>query len=228
MGLMLLWMQMVPPAPTWTERLMQSLQTPDVVVLVLALGVLFWYVEFNLPGAILPGSVGTLLVLLGGFALSRMPVNPVGLALLLGAAGLLVLEAKMGSHGVLALTGTVCLVIGLLLLVNGSSPEMHVHLAVALGLGVGLGLVSTFLATMAFRARRSKQLLGPEAMVGAAAVARTELAPVGQVEVRGELWRARVRGGQRVGVGEEVTVIEERDLMLVVAPCADRGVVTSG
>ncbi len=211
-------MQMVPPAPTWGERVMEKLATPDVAVIVLALGVLFWYVELNLPGSILPGSVGTLLVLLGGFALSRMPVNPVGVVLLLGAAGLLVLEAKMGSHGVLALTGTVCLVVGLLLLVDGSSPEMHVHWSVALGLGVGVGLVSTFLAAMAVRARRGKQLLGPEAMVGAVAVARTELAPVGEVEVRGELWRARVRGGARVGVGEEVTVLEEKDLMLVVRP----------
>ena len=106
----------------------------------------------------------------------------------------MVLETKFASHGMLALAGTVSLVFGLATLVDGPIPELRVHTGTALGAGIGFGAISFGLAWIALRARRSKVLTGPQAMIGAIAIAQTPLTPTGQVEIRGELWQASLRG----------------------------------
>jgi membrane-bound serine protease (ClpP class) len=119
----------------------------------------------------------------------------------------MVLEAKFASHGVLGVAGVVCLIFGLATLVNGPMPEMRVHYGVAIGAGIGFGVITVGLAWIALKARKSKRLTGPEAMVGHLAVAMTPLAPTGQVEVRGEIWSARlVAGAEAVPEGTEVRV----------------------
>jgi membrane-bound serine protease (ClpP class) len=106
-----------------------------------------------------------------------------------------VLEAKFTSHGALALAGTLCLITGLLTLVDGPIPEQRVHLSTAIAAGLGFGSISFLLAWIALRARRSKVLTGPEAMIGAAAIVQRHFEdhaePGFQVEIRGELWKAR-------------------------------------
>lgn len=213
--------QIITIAPSLRERLLSKLTNPDVAVLMLVLGGLLIYLEFNVPGTIVPGSLGTLFVLLSLFGLNLLPVRHTAIALLLAAVVLMLLEAKFGSHGVLALAGTVSLVFGLATLVNGPIPELRVHIATAIGAGLGFGIITFGLAWIALKARRGKVLTGPQAMIGGTAIVRTPLNPTGQVEIRGELWQASLRGHTSLAVGSTVSVRSVEGLVLIVAPVQD-------
>ncbi|HEX3662368.1 MAG TPA: nodulation protein NfeD [Acidobacteriaceae bacterium] len=195
---------LVDVGPTIREEIMDRLMDPNLAVLILLAGALLIYMEFNTPGTIIPGALGTLLVLLALFSLNLLPVRYTSLALIAGALVLMVLEAKFPSHGVLALTGTVALILGTLTLVAGPIPEMRVQLATAIATGLAFGLITTFLVRIAWRARRNKVMVGPEALVGAVGIAQQELVPQGQILVHGELWvalaDAPVAAGERVRV----------------------------
>jgi membrane-bound serine protease (ClpP class) len=208
----------VTTAPSQRERLLSKLTNPDIAVLLLVLGGLLIYLEFNVPGTVVPGSIGTLFVLLGLFGLNLLPVRHTAIVLLIAAVVMMLLEAKVGSHGVLALAGIASLIFGLATLVDGPIPELRVHLATALGAGLGFGTISFGLAWIALRARRSKVLTGPQAMIGGTAVVRTPLCPTGQVEIRGELWQASLRGQDSLAVGSLVSVRDLDGLVLVVEP----------
>jgi membrane-bound serine protease (ClpP class) len=176
--------------PSLRERLLSRLTNPDLAILLLTLGGLLIYLEFNIPGTIVPGSLGLLLVLLSLFALNLLPIHHASIFLLLTSVTLILLELKFPSHGILALAGIGALTFGLATLVDGPIPELRVHLATALAAGTGFGIVTFGLAWIALRARRNKVTTGPQAMIGALATARTHLRPAGQIEVRGELWQA--------------------------------------
>ncbi len=200
----------------WRSELRQRLRQPDTAIALLIVGLLLIFLEFNLPGAILPGAAGLLLVLFALYGLSMLPINPVAGVLLLLAFALFPLEAKAGGHGALAATGTALLVFALLHLVRVSSGQSGVHLPVALALGISFGLITAVLAFFAARARRGKRLLGDAALVGSAAIAQTALDPAGTVEVRGELWEARLPAGQSLAAGAAVTVQGRDGLLLLV------------
>lgn len=216
--------QIVPLLPSTRERLLTRLTSPDLDVLLLLCGGLLIYLEFNVPGTIVPGALGTLMMLLAIFGLNLLPVQHTAILLLFAAIALMVLEAKFASHGVLGTVGVICLVFGLATLVNGPSPEMRVHFGVAAGAGVGFGLITLGLAWIAVQARKAKRLTGPQAMVGHTAVAMTPILPagelpVGQVEVRGEIWKATLPpGSPSVPAGTQVTVHAVDNLTLTVAP----------
>jgi membrane-bound serine protease (ClpP class) len=176
--------------PTLRDRVLDRLMNPDLAVLMLVVGGLLIYLEFNAPGTIIPGALGTLLVLLSLFALNLLPVHYTAVMLLLAAAVLMVLEVKFTSHGVLALAGIICLVLGMLTLVAGPVPEMRVHATTAIAAGVAFGLITVFLVRLAVRARHNKSMTGLDALLGQIAVVVKPLAPLGQVEVHGELWEA--------------------------------------
>jgi membrane-bound serine protease (ClpP class) len=179
-------------APSLRERLLGRLANPDLAVLVFVLGALLIYLEFNVPGTIVPGSLGTLFVLLALFGLNLLPIHHTAVFLLLAAFALIALETKFPSHGALALAGTLALIFGLATLVDGPIVELRVHTSTAIAAGLGFGVISFGLAWVALRARRSKVLTGPQAMIGAPAIVRTSLSPSGQVEIRGEIWEARL------------------------------------
>jgi membrane-bound serine protease (ClpP class) len=207
--------------PSLRERLLTRLTDPNLAVLLLVLGGLLIYLEFNVPGTVIPGSLGTLFVLLSLFGLNLLPIRHTAILLLIAAVVLMVLETKFTSHGMLALSGTVCLVFGLATLVNGPIPEMQVHTGTALGAGIGFGAISFGLAWIALRARRGKVLTGPQAMLGAIAIAQTPLSPNGQVAIRGELWQATLRGHVSLPAGASVRVRDVEGLTLIVEPAGD-------
>ena len=203
--------------PSTRERLLTRLANPDTAVLLLIAGALLIYLEFNVPGSIVPGALGTLCVLLAAFGLNLLPVRHTAVALLVAAIAFIVLEAKFASHGVLATAGIACLVFGLATLVDAPIAEMRVHLSTAVGAGIGFGAISFFLAWIALRARRNKQLLGPQAMLRQVATVVTPLAPSGQVEVRGELWQARLANpAATLAAGSKAKVYAIDGLVLVV------------
>jgi membrane-bound serine protease (ClpP class) len=189
---------------TLKQRILNFLLDPNIAFLVLAVGALALYAEFNHPGAIVPGVVGVVFILLALFALNLLPTRYASLTLILAAFVLFALEAKFATHGILGLGGIVLLTLGGLLLVDGPIPQMRVQLWTALGVSVPLGLITVFLMTIALRARRSKVVTGLQGMIGAVGEARTDIDPEGKVFVQGELWNAHA--GSRVGIGEHVVV----------------------
>lgn len=211
-----------PLPPSTRERLLTRLTSPDLDVLLLLCGGLLIYLEFNVPGTIVPGALGTLMMLLAIFGLNLLPVQHTAILLLFAALALMVLEAKFASHGVLGTVGVICLVFGLATLVNGPSPEMRVHFGVAAGAGVGFGVITFGLSWIAFKALHNKRLTGPQAMVGQTAVAMTPILPVGelplgQVEVRGEIWKATLAPSTPpVPAGTQLTVRAVDGLTLTV------------
>ncbi len=204
--------------PSLRERLLSRLTNPDIAVLLLVLGGLLIYLEFNVPGTVVPGAIGTLLVLLALFGLNLLPIRHTAVALLIAALVLMLLETKFASHGALALAGIACLIFGLATLVDAPIPELRVHTATAIGAGLGFGTISFGLAWIALRAHRSKVLTGAQAMIGATATVSIPLQPSGQVEIRGELWQARLTGPSSLPAGAPVIVRSIDGLTLLVEP----------
>jgi membrane-bound serine protease (ClpP class) len=209
----------VPVDTTLREDILDRLMDPNLAVLILVVGGLLIYLEFNTPGTIIPGALGTLLVVLALFALNLLPVRYTSLMLLAAAFALMILEAKFASHGILATVGVICLVFGTLTLVAGPIPELRVGMATAISTGIAFGAITTFLVRIAFRARRNKVITGPDALIGSIAIAQQPLDPRGQVMVHGELWFAE--SPAPVSPGERVRVRAVRNLTLLVERIPD-------
>ena len=204
--------------PSFRERTLTALTDPNLAVLLLIAGFLLIYLEANMPGTIIPGALGATLVLLAIFGLGLLPVRHTAIGLLLAALLLLIAELKVPSHGVLAGTGILALMFGFATLVDGPIDELQVHGSTAIACGLGFGLISFFLARLALRARRNKILLGPDAIIGRAALAMTPLDPAGQVEVHGEIWQATLDSGLSLPAGASVIVRHADKLVLFVDP----------
>ena len=205
---------------TLKQRILDRLMDPNVAFILLAVGLLSLYVEFNHPGAVLPGTVGVIFILLAAFALNLLPVRFAALALIATSFILFALEAKFASHGVLTTGGIVLLTLGGLLLVDAPIPEMQVHLLTALAVSIPLGVITAFLMSIALRARRNKVVTGPEGLIGEVGVARTPIAPRGTVFVHGEIWNATsakpIEAGSRVVVRRVVGL--ELEVMPLTSP----------
>jgi len=207
---------LVPFNMTVKERVLDALMEPDLAFLLLAIGALALYIEFNHPGAVIPGTVGVVCILLAAFALNLLPTRFAALVLILGAFALFAAEAKFTSHGILTAGGIVLLTLGGLLLVDSPIPEMRVHLVTALAVSIPLGLITAFLMTIALKARRNKIVTGEQGLVGEMGVAQTALSPQGKVFVHGELWDAIA--ASPLPVGQMVVVRRVDGLTLEVEP----------
>ncbi|SPE21400.1 NfeD family protein [Candidatus Sulfotelmatomonas gaucii] len=200
------------------DELLGWLVNPNIALLFLVGGALLIYLEFNSPGTIVPGALGTLMVLLAVFALNLLPIRYTAVLLLIAAIVLLLLEAKFGGHGALAIAGIVCLTFGMLTLVAAPVPEMGVSPLVAISISVAFGLITVVLVRLAVRARRRKARIGAEAMIGCEATAMESLTPQGHVLVEGEIWRAVASAS--VAAGSAVRVIGHDEMLLRVEPVA--------
>lgn len=209
---------LVPFDMTLKEHILNTLMDPNIAFLLLAIGALSLYIEFNHPGAVIPGTIGVVFILLALFALNLLPTRFAALVLILGAFALFAAEAKFTSHGVLTIGGIVLLTLGGLLLVDAPIPEMRVHLATALAVSIPLGIITAFLMAIVLRARRNKVVTGEQGLVGETAVAQTALSPQGKVFVHGELWDAI--SSSPLPVGQLVIVRRVDGLILEVEPLA--------
>ncbi len=189
---------------TLKQRILAYLMDPNIAFILLAVGALALYAEFNHPGAVVPGTVGVVFILLAVFALNLLPTRFAAVGLIIAAFVLFTLEAKFTTHGVLALGGIVTLTLGGLLLVDAPIPEMRVHLSTALAVSLPLGLITVFLMSIAFKARANKVVTGAQGMIGEIGTAQTQLTPEGKVFLHGEIWdaisSASVPAGQTVVV----------------------------
>jgi membrane-bound serine protease (ClpP class) len=206
----------VPFGMTLKEHILGYLMDPNVSFILLAIGALALYAEFNHPGAVIPGTVGVVFILIAAFALNLLPTRFAALVLILGAFSLFAAEAKFASHGVLTIGGIVLLTLGGLLLVDSPIPEMRVHLLTALAVSIPLGVITAFLMSIALKARRNKKVSGAEGLIGEMGIAQTSLSPRGKVFVHGELWDAVASSG--VSIGQSVVVRRVDGLLLEVEP----------
>ncbi|MGP8172998.1 MAG: NfeD family protein [Terracidiphilus sp.] len=198
--------------PTLRDQLLNWLANPNIALLLLVGGALLIYLEFNAPGTIVPGALGTLMVLLAIFGLNLLPIRYTAVLLLLAALALLLLEAKFGGHGVLATAGIVCLTFGTLTLVAAPIPEMAINPWVAFAVSAAFGSITVFLVRLAVRARRRKARLGAAALVGSRATAMEPLNPEGHVRVEGEIWRAVA--SEPVAAGSLLRVVGHEQYLL--------------
>jgi membrane-bound serine protease (ClpP class) len=203
---------------TLKEQILDFLMDPNISFIFLAIGALALYAEFNHPGAVVPGTVGIVFILIAAFALNLLPTRFAAFSLILAAFALFAAEAKFVSHGVLTVGGIALLTLGGLLLVDSPIPELRVHLLTALGVSIPLGLITAFLMSLALKARRNKVVTGAEGMVGESGIVQTALSPRGKVFVHGELWDAV--SSTDVPAGESVVVRRVDGLVLTVEPVA--------
>lgn len=201
---------------TLREQILTGLMNPNTTLILLAIGLLAIYFEFNHPGAVIPGVVGFVAVLLAIYALNMLPFRSIALVLIISAFILFALEAKFQSHGALAVAGVVLMVLGSLLLVDGPIPQMRVKLVTALSISIPLGAITVFLMTLALRAHRSKVVTGEQGLIGEIGVVHSPLVPKGKVLLRGALWNAV--GSRNLDVGEKVVVTNIANLVLQVEP----------
>jgi len=201
---------------TLKEQILDELMEPDLAFLLLAIGVLALYIEFNHPGAVIPGTIGVVFILVAAFALNLLPTRFAALVLILGSFALFAAEAKFASHGVLTVGGIALLTLGGLLLIDSPIPEMRVHLATALAVSIPLGVITAFLMSIALKARRNKVVTGEQGLVGETGVAQTALSPQGKVFVHGELWDAMA--SSPLPIGQLVVVRRVEGLLVHVDP----------
>ncbi len=201
---------------TLRQDILDWLMDPNIAFIILAIGGLSLYAEFTHPGAIVPGVVGTIFILLSAFALNLLPVSWAAVTLIFAGFVLFALEAHFATHGILGIGGIAALTMGGLFLVDGPIPQMRVHIWTALGVSIPMGVITIFLTTLAIKAYRNKVVTGPQGLVGELGIARTDLMPAGKVFVHGELWDAH--STQPVEVGKAVRVLELHDMELVVEP----------
>lgn len=199
----------------WISRFLHAIATPDIAYILLTLGVLGIIAEINSPGFGGAGIGGVIALLLAFYSFQVLPVNLVGVALVVLAMVLLVAEIFIQSGGVLGIGGVAALIAGGLFLFEDSAPYFGVSWPVLAVVGI-FALLFFFVVIMAIsRARRRPIAVGAEDMVGATGVALSAIDPLGQVRLRGETWKARTEG-EGLHKDERVEVVRTEGLTLIV------------
>jgi len=194
---------------SFRQQFLLTISNPNLAYILLMIGLLGLYFEFAHPGAILPGVLGGICLLLAIFAFQILPINYVGLMLILLAIVLFVLEVKVHSFGALTIGGVAAMIIGSVMLINSPVPEMRPSLRFILPVALAISLILVFLVYLVVRAHARRSVAGKEGMVGEVGTARTDISPAGRVFVHGELWEAE--SAAPIGRGEKVKVIEVLD-----------------
>ena len=199
---------------SWRYKILDIISNPTIAYILLMLGIYGVFFELSTPGAILPGVVGGIFLILAFFALQMLPINFAGLALILFAVILFIAEIKVMSHGLLAVGGVVSLLLGSLMLIESPADYMSISLGVIIPAVLVSAGFFIFAVTMAIRARIKKPTTGKEGLVGETGIAATDLSPEGKVSVHGEFWNAV--SDEPVEKGGKVQVIGTKDLKLKV------------
>jgi membrane-bound serine protease (ClpP class) len=203
-------------------KILKTISNPNIAYILMMIGLAGLYFELSHPGAIFPGVIGGIALILAFFAFQALPVNYAGILLIILAIVLFIMEMKITSYGLLSIAGVICLFLGSLMMFEGSTPEMRLSWRVFLPT---VGLISAFfvlVAGLAFRAQVAKPRTGASGLIGEIGVVRQSLAPEGKVLVHGELWQAsstkpleegtRVRVAKVEGLHIEVEPMDEEQV----------------
>lgn len=202
----------------WRQRVLSTLAHPNVAYILLSLGVLGLTIELWSPGAVLPGVVGGICLLLAFFTFQVLPVNYAGVLLIVFGLVLLVLEIKIASYGVLGTGGVVSLALGSMILIDSPAPELKVSLSLILPMVAAISCILLFLVRLAVIAQRRSSVTGASGMIGRRAVVADAAAAGGRlaVMVAGERWNARASAPLAAGDAVEVAALD--GLTLIVRP----------
>jgi membrane-bound serine protease (ClpP class) len=203
------------------DRLLALISDPNVAYILMMVGMLGIFFELSTPGAVLPGVIGGISLILAFFAFQSLPVNWAGLLLILFGLVLLVADIKVASHGILTVGGIVAMVLGSLMLYDMPESGLRISwLVIIPTVGATAGVV-ILAVSMGLRALRRPPTTGAVGMVGHVGVVKRALDPEGQVLVDGELWRAVTRDGP-VPAGDNVEIVSVEGLTLTVTRSARR------
>ena len=197
-------------------ELLKILSDPNIAYLLMSIGTIGIMAELYSPGAILPGIIGAISLILAFYSLQSLPVNYAGVLLVILGAVFLLLEISVTSYGLLALGGLTAMTLGGLLLIKSDAPYLQVSLSFLLPMVTTLGLLIGLVAWMAVKSGRGRSVTGTEGMIGLIGIAKTDLTPRGQITVQGEIWEAISQSPIRQGEAAEVVSVE--GLTITVAP----------
>ncbi len=199
---------------TWKDRLLDVISHPQIAYLLLLLGMMGIYFEISNPGAILPGVIGGIAIILAFFALQVLPINYAGLALMVLGVILFIAEIKVTSYGLLSVGGIISLLLGSIMLIDNPTEYLKLSWQVvvpAVAMSAGFFV---FAVTMAIRARLKKPTTGIEGLVGSIGIAESDFRPDGQIAVHGEIWSAESDDKIRKGDKVEVTKVDKLRLIV--------------
>jgi membrane-bound serine protease (ClpP class) len=203
------------------DKILNTISNPDLAYLLMLAGIFGIFFELSTPGAILPGVIGGISLILAFFAFQTLPVNYAGVLLILLALILFIAEIKIVSHGILAIGAIISLVLGSLLLFPSSEPGLRLSFGVILGTVLVTTLFFGVVVAKGVAAYRQKPITGKEGMLGERGTAETDLAPTGMVFVRGEYWKAvNCEQCERIIKGEGVEVTAVQGLQVTVKKIA--------
>ena len=201
------------------QKVLSRLSDPNISYIIMMLGFYGLMFELFSPGAIFPGIVGVICLILAFYSMSSMPVNYAGFALIIFGIILYILEIKVISHGLLAIGGTVSVLLGSMILFRASPVQNFVSLSwsVIFSVTAVSALFFVFLITMGVRAQKARPALGENTLLGKTAVTLTNIDVSGQVELMGEIWNAISLSG-KINENEKVIIKEIKGLTLYVQP----------
>jgi membrane-bound serine protease (ClpP class) len=201
---------------TWREKVLTVLTNPNIAYILMSIGWLGIMMELYHPGAIFPGVVGAICLILGFYSLQTLPINYAALALIGLAVLLFILELKIVSHGLLTIGGAIAMIIGSVMLIDSPDPSARVSLTVILAMVGTVVAFFMFAMTLALKARSRRPATGAEGLIGQVGTAKISFDDTGMIYVSGEYWQAKTTAP--VQAGAKVEIIEKQGMVLTVKP----------
>ena len=202
--------------PTLRTKILKTISDPNIAYILLMIGLAGLYFELSHPGAIFPGVIGGIALVLAFFAMQTLPVNYAGILLIVLAIIFFIMEMKITSYGLLSVAGIISIFLGSLMMFKGTGPDLKLSWRVLLPTLILVSGFFVFVAGLVFRAQISKPRTGSKGLVGEIGIVKKALAPEGKVFVHGELWNAR--SDKTVEENTKVRVVNVVNLMLEVEP----------
>lgn len=206
---------------TFRTKILKTISNPNIAYILMMIGLAGLYFELSHPGAIFPGVIGGIAIVLAFFSFQTLPVNYAGVLLIILAIVFFVMEMKITSFGLLSVAGVVSLFLGSLMLFEGNGIHDGLSWDVLIPTVLFISLFFVVVAGLAFKAQAAKPRTGDRGLAGEFGVVKQKLDPQGKVFVHGELWFARAQ--QTIPEGERIRVVGVDNLVLEVEPAPDDG-----
>ncbi|MBN2072412.1 MAG: nodulation protein NfeD [Actinobacteria bacterium] len=202
-------------------RFLHIISNPNIAYILFMLGILGIIYEFSQPGLGISGAVGVLLLIIGLYALSILPINYAGLSLIILAVVLFVVDILLGLGGIPSIAGVASLMIGSFLLINTDAPYLKIARSIIISASVVAGCFMVIVIRAVYKAHRQKPVTGIAGILGETATVIIELRPEGQVKISGEIWQAVSKSGKKIKKGKKVKIESVDGLKLYVDEIPD-------
>ncbi|MBN1298049.1 MAG: nodulation protein NfeD [Actinobacteria bacterium] len=198
------------------EKFLHIIINPNIAYIFFTLGLLGIIYEFSQPGLGISGALGVLLIILGLYSFSVLPINYTGIALIILAVILFILDLKLALGGVLSITGVASMIIGSFMLIDTAAPYLQIAKSLIIGLSVAISVFLIIAIRAVYAAQRKKPVTGTIAMIESTGEAIEDLNPYGYIKTHGEIWKAESFDGKIIKKGSKVSVLKSQGLLLTV------------